>query len=65
MEDAWVLTVRRGYRRVDGIPTIRSIISDVLVSYVLTVFLPVFSVCTILYVINNVPVFFFGCDFAV
>ena len=42
MEDAWVLPIRRGYRGVDGIPPIRIIIIDVLVSYVLTVCLSVF-----------------------
>ena len=57
MEDAWVLHVRRGYRRVDVIPPIRDIIIDVLVNYVLTVCLSVFCTCTILYVINSVTVF--------
>ena len=43
MEDARVLPVRRGHRRVDDIPPIRDIIFDVLFNYVLTVCLPVFS----------------------
>ena len=53
MEDAWVLPVRMCNRR-DVIPPI-NVELGVLVRYVLTVCLPVLSICT--YVINSVPVF--------
>ena len=62
MEDAWVLPVRMCNRR-DAIPPI-NVEFGVLVRYVLTVCLPVLSICTILYVINSVPVVF-GSDFAI
>ena len=64
MEDAWILPVRM-YKRRDAIPPINlTIIIDVLVRYVLTVYLPVLRICTILYVFNSVPVVF-GYDFAI
>ena len=62
MEDAWVLPVRMCYRR-DAIPLI-NVEFGVLVRYVLTVCLPVLDICTILYVINSVPVGS-GSDFAI
>ena len=65
MEDAWVLPVRMCNRR-DAIHPI-NVEFGVLVRYVLTVCLPVLSICTIctiLYVINSVPVVF-GSDFAI
>ena len=50
--------------RRDAIPLI-NVDFGVLVRYVLTVCLPVLSIiCTILYVINSVPVVF-GSDFAI
>ena len=49
--------------RQDAIPPI-NVEFGVLVRYVLTVCLPVLSICTILYVINSVPVVF-GSDFAI
>ena len=61
MEDALVLPVRMCNRR-DDIPPI-NVEFGVLVRYVLTMCLPVLSICTILYVINSVPVIF-GSDFA-
>ena len=60
MEDAWVLPVRM-YN--DAIPLI-NVEFGVLVRYVLIVCLPVLTICTILYVINSVPVVF-GSDFAI
>ena len=62
MEDAWVLPVRMCNRR-DAIPPI-DFEFGVLVRYVLTVCLPVLDICTILYVINSVPVVL-GYDFAI
>ena len=61
LEDAWVLPVRMCNRR-DAIPPINAE-SGVLVRCVLTVCLPVLDKCTILYVINSVPVVL-GSDFA-
>ena len=60
MEDAWV----RMCNRRDAIPPICDIIIDVLVWYVLTVCLPLLCICTILYVINSVPLIF-GSEFAI
>ena len=57
MEDASVLPVRMCNRR-DAIPPI-NVEFSVLVRYVQTVCLPVLNICTILYVINSVPVFFY------
>ena len=62
MEDTWVLPVRMCNRR-KVIPPIK-VEFGVLVRYVLTVCLPVLSICTILYVINSVHVVF-GSDFAI
>ena len=62
MEDAWVLPVRTCNRR-GAIPPI-NVEFGVLIRYVLTVCLPVLNICTILYVINIVPVVF-GSDFAI
>ena len=62
MEDAWVLPVRMCNRR-DVIPPI-NIEFGVLVRNVLTVCRPVLNICTILYVINSIPVVF-GSDFAI
>ena len=62
MEDAWVLPVRMCNRR-GAIPPI-NVEFGVLIRYVLTVCLPVLNICTILYVINIVPVVF-GSDFAI
>ena len=62
MEEALVLPVRMCNHR-DAIPPI-NVEFGVLVRYVLTMCLPVLSICTILYVINSVPVIF-GSDFAI
>ena len=62
MEDAWVLPLRMCNRR-GAIPPI-NVEFGVLVRDVLTVCLPVLSICIILYVINSVPVVF-GSDFAI
>ena len=62
MEDAWVLPVRMCNCR-DAIPLI-NVEFGALVRYVLTVCLPVFDICAILYVINSVPVVL-GADFAI
>ena len=62
MEDAWVLPVRMCNRR-DAIPPI-NVEFGVFVRYILTVCLPVLDICTILFVINSVPVVF-GSDFAI
>ena len=59
MEDAWA----RMCNRRDAILPI-NVEVDVLVRYVMTVCLPVLSICTVLYVINSVPVVF-GSDFAI
>ena len=50
--------------RRDVIPPPINVEFGVLVRYVLTVCLPVLSICTILYVINSVPGVF-GSDFAI
>ena len=66
MKDAWVLPVRMCNRR-DAITPI-NVEFVVFVRYILTVCLlvclPVLDICTILYVINSVPVVF-GSDFAI
>ena len=62
MEGAWVLPVRM-YNRRDAIPLI-NVEFGMLVRYVLTVCLPVLDICTILYVINSVPVVL-GSDFPI